>query len=284
MALLVAGIGTSHVPTVARAIDHDQQQTPAWKPLFDAYAPVKEWLRELRPDIAIVAYDDHGADFFLDRFPTFGVGVAPQYEIADEGFGVRKLPAIPGDVPFSAHLCESLVESEFDITTCQEMKVEHGLLVPLNLCFDWDQGWPVRVVPITVNAMLHPMPTARRCLRLGQAIRKAVDSYPADARVVVLGTGGLSHQLSGKNFGALSARWDEDFLDRLGPDPESIASLSHHELIERFGVEGMEVMIWLIMRGALGPNVRQVHRNYYAPMTTGMGLLTLVDEEAALAA
>ncbi len=277
MGRIVAGIGTSHVPTVARAVDHGLQGEAAWKPLFDAYAPVKAWLADLKPDVAIIAYDDHGADFFLDRFPTFAVGAAPEYEIADEGFGVRPLPKVAGDLAFSKHLCESLVASEFDITICQEMKVEHGLLVPMNLCFDQDGAWPVPVVPLVVNAMLHPLPTPRRCFKLGQAIRHAVETYRDDFRVAVFGTGGLSHQLSGSTFGAMSETWDQDFLDRLGPDPESLWSLSHAELIRRFGVEGIEVMIWLIMRGAMAPNVRQRHRNYYAPMTTGMGLLTFED-------
>ena len=226
MGRIVAGIGTSHVPTVARAVDRREQQTPPWKPLFDAYAPVKEWLAALKPDVAIIAYDDHGADFFLDRFPTFGIGVAPDYEIADEGFGRRQLPKVPGDVDFSAHICESLVQSEFDITLCQEMRVEHGLLVPMDLCFNLVDDWPIKVVPLTVNAMQHPLPTAMRCYKLGKAIRKAVDSYPDDTRVVVFGTGGLSHQLSGNTFGAMSEKWDQDFLDRLGPDPLSLARLS----------------------------------------------------------
>ena len=277
MGKIVGGIGTSHVPTVARAVDHKMQGEPAWKPLFDAYEPVKRWLAELKPTVAIIAYDDHGADFFLDRFPTFAVGAAPEYEIADEGFGVRKLPKIPGDMAFSQHLCESLVKDEFDITICQDMKVEHGLLVPMNLCFEQGETWPVPVVPLLVNAMLHPLPTALRCYKLGQAIRRAVESYGDDARVVIFGTGGLSHQLSGKTFGAMSEKWDLDFLDRLGPNPESLFWLSHAELIRRFGVEGIEVMIWLIMRGAMAGDVRQVHRNYYAPMTTGMGLLTFED-------
>lgn len=277
MGTIIAGIGTSHVPSIGGAHDRGKQATPAWRPLFDAYVPVREWLKDIKPDMAIMIYNDHGADFFFDKYPTFAVGAAESYAIADEGFGTRPFPAIRGDLAFSQHLCESLVYDEFDITVCQEMRVEHGFLVPMHLCFDHDDNWPVASVPIAVNVLQHPLPTARRCLRLGQAIRRAVEAYPKDIKVVILGTGGMSHQLTGKHFGEMNEAWDQDFLDRIESDPDSLAALTHQEFMERFGAEGIELIMWLVMRGAMSPGASRVHRNYYAPMTTGMGLITLED-------
>jgi len=276
MGTLVAGIGTSHVPSIGGAYDRGRTEVPAWKPLFDAYVPVRQWLVDLKIDVAIMVYNDHGADFFFDKYPTFAVGAADSYALADEGFGVRPLPAIRGDLAFSQHLCRSLVYDEFDLTVCQEMRVEHGFLVPMHLCFDHTQdAWPVASVPIAVNVLQHPLPTARRCYRLGQAIRRAVDSYPAETRVAIIGTGGMSHQLTGPQFGQMYRDNDLDFLQRIETDPQSLAELTHQTLMERFGVEGIELIMWLVMRGALSDGARCIHRNYYAPMTTGMGLITL---------
>lgn len=276
MGKIIAGIGTSHVPSIGGAYDRGRTQTPAWKPLFDAYVPVREWLQEIKPDVVIMVYNDHGADFFFDKYPTFAVGCADQYAIADEGFGTRPLPAIPGDLDFSQHLCRSLVYDEFDITVCQKMAVEHGFLVPMHLCFDHNDTWPVASVPIAVNVLQHPLPTARRCFRLGQAIRRAVESYEErDLRVAIIGTGGMSHQLTGKHFGDMHRDNDLDFLDRIENDPESLTGLTHQTLMEKFGVEGIELIMWLVMRGALSNDLKRMHRNYYAPMTTGMGLITL---------
>ncbi len=280
MGRIVAGIGTSHVPSIGGAYDRGKTGTPAWKPLFDAYVPVREWLRELKPDVAVMVYNDHGADFFFDKYPTFAVGCADEYAIADEGFGTRPLPAIRGDLAFSQHLCRSLVYDEFDLTICQEMRVEHGFLVPMHLCFDVEgegRGWPVASVPLAVNVLQHPLPTARRCFRLGQAIRRAVESDPRDLRVAIIGTGGMSHQLTGPNFGQMHPDNDMDFLERIEHDPDSLTGLTHHEMMERWGVEGIELIMWLVMRGALSSGARRIHRNYYAPMTTGMGLITLED-------
>jgi protocatechuate 4,5-dioxygenase beta chain len=278
MGKIVAGIGTSHVPSIGGAYDRKKTQTPAWKPLFDAYVPVRAWLQELKPDVAIMVYNDHGADFFFDKYPTFAVGCADSYAIADEGFGTRPLPAIPGDLAFSQHLCRSLVYDEFDITVCQEMAVEHGFLVPMHLCFDPADSWPVASVPIAVNVLQHPLPTARRCYRLGQAIRRAADSYERDIRVAIIGTGGMSHQLTGSSFGQMHRDNDLDFLDKIAGDPEALAGLTHQVLMEKFGVEGIELIMWLVMRGALSAGAKQVHRSYYAPMTTGMGLVTFEEQ------
>ena len=275
---VIAGIGLSHVPSVGPVVDRKREQDPAWKPLFDAYVPVRSWLQELTPDVAIVVYNDHVADFTFDKYPTFALGVADRYAIADEGFGTRPLPEIAGDADFSIHLCESLVEQEFDLTVCQEMGVEHGFLVPMNLCFPHTStGWPVKSVPLQVNVVQHPLPTAARCFKMGKALRAAVESYPGNLRVVVLGTGGMSHQLQGRRFGFMNEKFDQWFMDQLEQDPEGLAQISHHKIMEEAGAEAVELIMWLTMRGALSPNAKRVHRHYYAPMTTGMGLITFQD-------
>ena len=275
---IVGGIGLSHVPSVGPVVDRKREQDPAWKPLFDAYVPVRSWLQELKPDVAIVVYNDHVADFTFDQYPTFALGIGERYAIADEGFGTRPLPPVTGDAEFSIHLCEALVEQEFDLTVCQDMGVEHGFLVPMNLCFPHTSaGWPVKSVPLQVNVIQHPLPTARRCFRLGQALRKAVESYPGNVNVVVLGTGGMSHQLQGKRFGFMNEKFDQWFLDQLEKDPEGLAQLSHHKIMQEAGAEAVELIMWLTMRGALSKNAKRLHRHYYAPMTTGMGLITFED-------
>jgi protocatechuate 4,5-dioxygenase beta chain len=278
MAKIVAGIGSSHVPSIGRAYDGDKQAEPTWKPLFDGYVPVKRWLEdEVKPDVAIVVYNDHGTDFFFDKYPTFAIGAADSYAIGDEGFGARALPAIPGDADLSWHIAKSLINDEFDMTVCQEMKVDHGLLVPLPLLWSHDPTWNVKVVPVLVNVLLHPLPSASRCFRLGQAIRRAVESYPKDTRVAIVGTGGMSHQLHGERMGHLNSAWDNDFLDKLEKDPAALARLTHKDIMEAAGAEAVELIMWLVMRGAMAGQVQRVHRNYYAPMTSGMGLVSFID-------
>ncbi len=278
MGRIVGGLGLSHVPSIGPVVDRGRQADPSWKPLFDAYVPVREWLARIKPDVAIVVYNDHGADFMLDKYPTFALGAAERYGIADEGFGTRSLPEVRGDLDFSLHLCDSLVYDEFDLTICQELNVEHGFLVPMNLCFPHgESGWPVKSVPLQVNVIQHPLPTARRCYRLGQAIRRAVESYEEKLRVVVLGTGGMSHQLQGRRFGFMNEAFDQKFLDEIESDPEKLAGISHQEIMEQAGAEAVELIMWLTMRGALSSRVKRIQRNYYAPMTTGMGLIALED-------
>ena len=278
MGRIVGGIGLSHVPSVGPVVDRGRQADPAWKPLFDAYAPVREWLSRVKPDVAIVIYNDHAADFSFERYPTFALGVAERYAIADEGFGTRPLPQVAGDAEFSIHLAESLVAQEFDLTVCLEMGVEHGFLVPMNLCLPHTpSGWPVKCVPLQVNVVQHPLPTARRCYKLGQALRKAVESYAGGLRVIVLGTGGMSHQLQGRRFGYMNEQFDQWFLDQIESSPDTLASLSHEKIMREAGAEAVELIMWLAMRGALSDKPRRVQRHYYAPMTTGMGLIALDD-------
>lgn len=281
MARVVAGIGSSHVPSIGRAYDLGMQQTAQWKPLFDAYIPVRAFLEgEGRADVAVVVYNDHANAFFFDRYPTFALGVASDYPIADEGFGPRPLPPIPGDAGFAMHLAESLVADEFDLTICQELTLDHGCLVPVPLLWSHEPSWGIRIVPVVVNVLQHPLPSARRCYKLGQALRRAIISYEPDIRVVVVGTGGLSHQLHGERFGYLAPDFDQEWLERIVSDPEGLASLSHGDLMRRAGAEAVEVIMWLVMRGAMAATVREWHRGYYAPMTTGMAVLGLVDAQA----
>ncbi len=273
MARIVGGIGSSHAPSIAQAWDKGQQTDPLWAPLFDGYKPVKHWLADLRPDLMIVVYNDHMNRFFFDAYPTFALGVADSFPQADEGWGKRDLPDLPGDSAFGWHLARGLVADEFDPTICQEMAVDHGIFSVLPMLTD--ARWPAPVIPIAVNVIQHPLPTARRLWRLGGAIRHAVETFPEDRRVVVLGTGGLSHQLHGERFGMVSPEWDSLFLDLLESDPEQLAALSHDDYMERGGAELVEMILWLAMRAALGPRVRRVHRNYHAPLITGYGLLAL---------
>jgi protocatechuate 4,5-dioxygenase, beta chain len=273
MGRIIGGVGSSHAPTFGTVWDKGQQHEPMWAPLFDGYVPVRHWLEGLRPDLFIIFYNDHMNRFFLDAYPTFAIGAAEVYPQADEGWGKRKLPDMKGDVAFSWHLARSLVEDEFDPTMCQEMSVDHGVMSYMPMLSD--TRWPVPIVPIAVNVIQHPLPTARRLYKLGAAVRRAVESYPQDIRVVVIGTGGLSHQLHGANFGFVNQDWDNEFLDRLESDPEPLAALSHSEYMERGGTEGIEMINWLPMRSSLGPTVKRVARTYHAPLITGYGVLAL---------
>ena len=273
MATVVGGIGTSHAPTIGVAWDKGQQKDPVWAPLFDGYVPARRWLDEIKPDLFLIVYNDHVNRFFFDAYPTFALGVGAVHAQADEGWGKRPLADLPGDPDFAWHLARSLVADEFDPTICQEMTLDHGVLSFLPLLTDTD--WKVPVVPLAVNVIQHPIPTARRLFRLGGALRRAIESYPRDKRIVVFGTGGLTHQLHGTKFGTKNAAWDHEFMDRLETEPEGLSELSIQEYMERGGTEGVEMIMWLAMRGALGPKVKRVHRNYTAPFTTGYGLMVL---------
>jgi len=273
MARIVGGIGCSHAPSIAHSYDRGQQKDPMWAPLYSGFEPAKEWLARLRPDLMIVLYNDHMNRFFFDAYPTFALGVAETYPQADEGWGTRDFPDLSGHSQFSWHLAQSLVEDEFDPTICQEMTIDHGIFSILPLLAA--SPWPAPIVPIAANVILHPIPTPRRFFRLGEAIRRAVESYPADLRVLMMATGGMSHQLHGPRFGFLNSEWDNEFLDKLESDPQSLIGLTHQDYMQRGGAESVEIIMWLTMRAALGAAVRRVHRYYYAPMLTGYGLIVL---------
>lgn len=283
---IIAGLGSPHAPSIAVALNTGKTQSPAWKPLFDGYRPMIDWMQANKPDVIILVANDHANTFFFDRYPCFALGVAPQHEIADEGWGRWPFDPVPGAPDFAWQLAHALVDDEFDIAVCQEMPLDHGFLTPLACVFPPGRQWPVPVVPIVVNVLQPPIPTAMRCFKLGQAIRRAVAAYPKDLRVAIFGTGGLSHQLSGERYGFNDPMWDQEFLDLIEADPQRVARMSHQELMERGGADGVEMIMWLVMRGALSRRVRRLHRNYFHPMVTGFAQVIFEDlgDAAELAA
>jgi hypothetical protein len=270
MGRVVGGIGCSHAPALAAVYDSQGQDKPKWKPIFDGFAAARRWLDARQPDLLLIAYNDHLNHFFFDAYPTFALGVAAEFPLADEGRATRAFDKLPGHPEFAWHLARCLLQDEFDPTICQEMPLDHGVLAPLPLLAA--HPWRVPVVPLAVNVIQHPLPTARRCFRLGQAIGRAVAAYPRPLDVVVLGTGGLSHQLHGPDFGMINPAWDRAFLDLLETDPPALAALSHQEYMQRGGAEAVEMIIWLIMRGALGDAITRVHRTYDTPALTGLAV------------
>jgi protocatechuate 4,5-dioxygenase beta chain len=276
MATIIGAVGVTHVPYIGRALARNLQQDPYWKPFFDGFPPVHAWLARAKPDVAVVVYNDHGLNFFLDKMPTFAIGAAPEYRNADEGWGIPTLPPFPGDQDLSWHLIDSLVNDEFDLTTCQEMLVDHAFTLPLELLWPGQHPCPVRTVPVSVNTVQHPLPTAARCLKLGQAIGRAVRSWASDSRVVVIGTGGLSHQLDGERAGFINKEFDLAFMEKLVSDPAWVTRYSIVDLVEQTGTQGVELLNWLIARGALTGEVTKVHSNYHIPISnTAAGLLAL---------
>jgi protocatechuate 4,5-dioxygenase, beta chain len=275
MARIVGGIGASHAPSMEHVYDAGEEVrlSDEWQPLFGPFQEVAKWLEEARPDRLIVIYNDHMDGFFLDAYPTFALGIADEYPIADEGFGARPFPPVPGDAAFSWHVARSLVADEFDITMCMDLEVDHGVISPLPMVdFSEGEGWKIPIVPLAVNVILHPLPTPARCYKLGQAIRRAVLSYREDLSVVVVGTGGLSHQLTGPRFGRVEPEWDREFMRLLVNEPETLCDLTHEELIKRGGTESVEVVLWLAMRGALPKEARPIVEAYYAHRIMGYGL------------
>jgi len=277
MAKVIGGITTSHIPAVGNALaDPAKRNDPYWKRFFDGYDPVREWLSDVKPDVAIVVYNDHGLNFFLDTIPTLAIGCAHEYKNADEGWALPQLETFPGDAQLSWHIVESLIGQEFDPTMCQEMLVDHGFVVPMHLMWGHLAGWPVKAIPLAINTVQHPLPTGRRLFNLGKALRAAIESYPEDLKVVVLGTGGMSHQLQGERAGLINVDFDLACMDAVINDPEWLASKSNSELIEQAGTEGVEIIMWLTMRGALHANVNVVQKHYHAPISnTGAGVLVL---------
>ena len=278
MARIVGGVTTSHIPAIGNAMTNKLEQTPYWKRFFDGYEPVKEWLAEADPDIAIVVYNDHGLNFFLDKMPTMALGCADRYENSDEGWGLQTLATFTGDAAFSWHIAESLVEQEFDLTTCQEMYVDHGFIVPMALMWRHLPEWPVKGIPLAINTIQHPIPSARRLYKLGQALRKAIDSYPEDLKVVIFGTGGMSHQLQGERAGIIDVEFDLKCMESMISDPDWMADLTTTQIIEKAGTEGVEVIMWMVMRGALNDRVNVIHKHYHVPVSnTAAGVLVLED-------
>ena len=276
MARIVGGIACSHVPAIGAALDKGTAGNPYWAPYFAGIAPAREWLAKLRPDVAILVYNDHANAFSLQIIPTFLLGVAESFPVADEGFGPRPVPKVVGHPRFAWHLAESLILDEFDMTIANEMPVDHGLTVPLSVTCGQPAEWPFKVVPLCVNVVQYPPPTGLRCFKLGQALARAVESFPEDLRVVVYGTGGMSHQLQGERAGFVNREFDNDFLDGMVNDPERLTKISHTQYMRESGSEGIEMVMWLVMRGAVGAKVREAFRFYHVPTSnTASGLLCL---------
>jgi protocatechuate 4,5-dioxygenase beta chain len=265
MARITAGIATSHVPAIGAAIDLGKTQDPYWAPVFAGYEWVKAWIKNNTPDVVILCYNDHASAMMLDIVPTFALGFAEEYEPADEGWGARPVPTVIGDPDLAGHLAEQLVIDDFDLTIMNAMDVDHGLTVPLSLVFGQVEEWPCRVIPLAVNVTQFPTPSADRCWQLGAAIRDAVEAYPQDLDVQVWGTGGMSHQLQGERAGLINPEFDQAFLDKLVGQADELRRITRLEFLREAGSEGIELIMWLIMRGALGAKVEELHRFYHVP-------------------
>lgn len=276
MAKLFAGVGTSHVPGIGAAVDNKKTQTDYWKPLFDGYEPAREWMRNEAPDVVIIVYNDHASAFSLELIPTFAIGVAERFQPADEGYGPRKVPVVEGHPELAWHLAESLILDEFDMTIANEMPVDHGLTVPLSIACGEPDIWPCKVIPLCVNVIQYPSPTGNRCYHLGKAIRKAVEAFPEDLKVAIFGTGGMSHQLQGERAGLVNADFDTAFLDDLTQNVDRLVRIPHVEYLREAGSEGAELVMWMIMRGALDDDAREVYRHFHVPASnTAAGLIIL---------
>jgi protocatechuate 4,5-dioxygenase, beta chain len=277
MARIIGGIATSHIPAIGKAIVQGIQQQPYWKPFFDGYDPVHAWLEEEQPDVAVVIYNDHGLNFFLDKMPTFAVGAANEYRNADEGWGLPVSSPFAGYPAMSWHLIESLIRDEFDITTCQEMLVDHAFVVPMKLL--WPDGRSIPAIPIAVNTVQFPLPSPARCYKLGKAIGRAIESFNKDHRVVIVGSGGLSHQLDDERAGFINRKFDLSCLEQIVHDAAALSEMSVAELVMNAGVQGVELLNWLVMRGAMTGNVLEKHRNYHVPISNTAAAVMILENE-----
>jgi protocatechuate 4,5-dioxygenase beta chain len=286
MARITASVYTSHVPAIGAALDTGKTHEPYWQPLFQGYEFSKGWMKEKRPDVVFLVYNDHASNFSLELIPTFALGMAESFQPADEGWGPRPVPVVQGHPDLAAHIAQSVIQDDFDLTLANKLTVDHGLTVPLSLmCGQPPQSdfrWPCRVIPFAVNVVLYPVPSGRRCFQLGQAIRRAVESYDEDLNVHIWGTGGMSHQLQGPRAGLINREWDNRFLDELIADPRSLSERPHLDYVVEAGSEGIELVMWLIARGAMAdvanptaaPKV--AHRFYHVPASnTAVGHLIL---------
>jgi gallate dioxygenase len=282
MARIVGGVAASHTPTIGFAYDQHKQDDPSWAPIFKAFEPVQQWFREKKPDAIVYIFNDHVTSFFFDHYSAFTLGIGESYAVADEGGSPRTLPSIQGDPRLAAHIASSLVTDEFDLSYFQDKPLDHGFFSPMSVLLDHDESsWSTRIVPLQVGVLQFPIPTAARCYKMGKALRRAIESYPEDISVVVVATGGLSHQVHGEGAGFNNPEWDAQFLDAITDDPSALAEMTHAEYARLGGFEGAEVIMWLIMRGALSDTVRRVHSSYYLPSMTGIATLVLENEAAS---
>ncbi len=276
MAKITAGVATSHVPAIGAAIDLGKTEQPYWQPLFKGYEYVKEWIKEQKPDVIFLVYNDHATAFDMNFIPTFAIGCAAEFKPADEGWGARPVPTVKGHPQLAAHITQSLIQDNFDLTVINKMDVDHGLTVPLSLVFGQVEEWPCLIIPFAVNVVLYPPPSGQRCYDLGKALRTAIESFPEDLNVQVWGTGGMSHQLQGPRAGLINKEFDNDFLDHMIDKADELAKVPHLNYVREAGSEGIELVMWLIMRGALNDEVELKHRFYHVPASnTAVGHLVL---------
>ena len=281
MARITHGLTTSHIPAIAAMIDQGRTAEDYWKPIFAGYDWTKAYMADHMPDVVILVYNDHASAFDMKIIPTFAIGCADKFEPADEGWGPRPVPTVEGHPDLAWHIAQSCILDEFDITIINEMDVDHGFTVPLDVVFDKPDNstpdkWPTKIIPIAVNVVTYPPPSGNRCWELGEAIARAVESYPEDLNVHIWGTGGMSHQLQGPRAGLINKEWDKRFLDDLTADPQRLRHIEHIEYLRETGSEGIEMVMWLIMRGALGANVKELHRHYHVPCSnTALGHIVL---------
>jgi gallate dioxygenase len=279
MARIIGGVAASHTPTIGFAYDQNKQNDADWAPIFKAFEPVSSWFRENEPDAIVYVFNDHVTSFFFDHYSAFALGIGEEYAVADEGGGPRNLPAVPGNPELAAHIAQSLVTEEFDLSYFQDKPLDHGFFSPMSVLLDRaDGGWPTTIVPLQIGVLQFPIPTAARCYKLGKALRRAIESYPEDIKVAIVSTGGLSHQVHGERAGFNNPEWDHEFLDRITDDPASLTEMTHAEYATLGGLEGAEVIMWLVMRGALSASVERVHSSYYLPSMTGIATLVLNDK------
>lgn len=276
MAKITAGVTTSHVPAIGAALDNGKANEEYWKPVFAGYDYSKKWIAEQKPDVIILVYNDHASAFSLDLIPTFALGCGEKYKPADEGWGPRPVPDVYSHQELASHIAQSVITDNFDLTVVNTMDVDHGLTVPLSLMFGQTDAWPCKVIPLAVNVVLYPPPSGQRCYDLGKALRRAVESFDEDLNVQIWGTGGMSHQLQGPRAGLINKEFDNNFLDKIVSDPEALAKVPHINYVREAGSEGVELVMWLIMRGALNDKVTQKHRFYHVPASnTAVGHLIL---------
>lgn len=279
MATIIGGVAVSHTPTIGFAYDTNKQKDPAWAPIFESFEPIRAWFKEQRPDALVYIFNDHVTSFFFDHYSAFALGIDREYRVADEGGGTRALPPAPGNPGLAQHIAVSLVSEEFDMSFFQDKPLDHGFFSPMSVLLErTGNQWPTTIVPLQVGVLQFPIPTAARCYKLGQALRRAIESYPEEIKVAVVATGGLSHQVHGERAGFNNVEWDKAFLDVIARDPARLAEMTHAEYAQLGGLEGAEVIMWLIMRGALSASVKTVHSSYYLPSMTGIGTLVLENE------
>lgn len=277
MARIIGGIGASHSPTIGYAKDTRKQDDPAWKPIFDGFAEVRNWVQKQNIDVLFMIYNDHITSFFFDHYSAFALGIDDRYVPADEGGGPRDVAPATGHAALARHIGMALTADEFDMSFFQGKPLDHGCLSPLSMMGDENGPWPGSIVPLQVGVLQLPIPNAKRCYKLGKSLRKAIESYPEDLRVAIVATGGLSHQVHGERAGFVNEEWDNEFLELIEKDPETLVNTRLAEYVAKGGMEGAEVIMWLVMRGALSDSVRCVHRNTYAPSVTNIATVVFED-------